>query len=117
MSPHVRSKLWEWLASWAPLRAMPKAERLQLLREENVWKNDLVMWMFPDNVREALPHAVQTWLRCWILCAAVYFGIGAIWSYYIYFCFGDVLFTPGTIPGWKDVLEQVKVDLGAGSCP
>lgn len=99
----------DWWASTAPLRDMPKAERLRLITEENEWKNSLVMWMFPQTWRDAMPHVVQTWLRCWILCAAVYFGVGAIWSYYTYFCFGDVLFTPGTIPAFKDVAEQMKV--------
>lgn len=40
---------------------------------------------------------------------AVYFGVGLIWCYYAYFCYGEVLFTPGTIPGLKDVAEQMKV--------
>lgn len=88
---------------------MPKEERLRLLVEENKWKNDLVMWMFPDSVREALPHFWQTWLRCWILCMAVYYGVGGLWCYYTYFCFGDKLFAPGTIPEFKDIAEQIKV--------
>jgi len=88
---------------------MPKEERLRLLKEENEWKNDLVMWMFPDNVRDQLPHWVQTWFRCWILCAAVYFGVGGLWCYYTYYCFGDVFFKPGNIPAAKDIWEQIKV--------
>ncbi|GFH31054.1 fatty acid hydroxylase domain-containing protein [Haematococcus lacustris] len=100
-----------WLRSWAPLHDMPKAERLQLLLEENQWKNSLVMWMFPASVQDALPHFVQTWLRCWILCWAVYVVIGGLWCYYAYYCFGDKLFKPNTIPGMKDVLEQIKVSL------
>ena len=104
-----RRSLRSWLSSWATLSSMPKEERLRLLREENAWKNDLVMWAFPDSVRAQLPHFVQTWLRCWILCAAVYFGEGGLWCYYTYFCFGDVFFKPGTIPGTADILEQMKV--------
>lgn len=91
---------------------MPKAERLQLMKEENEWKNSLVMWMFP-SVREKLPDFVQAWLRCWILCLAVYTGVGGLWVYYTYFCFGDLLFAPGTIPGLKDVMEQVWVSVAA----
>lgn len=104
-----RSQIKDWLRSFAPLSGMPKAERMSLLRQENQWKNELVMWMFPDSVRAQLPHAVQTWLRCWILCAAVYFIVGGAWAYYTYFCFGDILFKPGTMPGQKDVFEQIKV--------
>lgn len=100
-----------WLESWAPLRGMPKAERLRLMHEENEWKNSLVMWAFPDSAREAMPHFVQTWVRCWILCAAVYYLLGAAWCYYTYFCFGEQLFKPGTIPGFKDIWEQIKVGL------
>jgi lathosterol oxidase len=98
-----------WFDSWATLKDMPQSERLQLLIEENKWKNSLVMWLFPQALQDAMPHVVQTWLRCWILCAAVYFGVGAIWAYYGYFCFGDKLYAPGAIPAWKDVAEQMKV--------
>mmetsp|Transcript_80583 Transcript_80583/g.163938 ORF Transcript_80583/g.163938 Transcript_80583/m.163938 type:complete len:344 (-) Transcript_80583:306-1337(-) len=101
--------IYDWLASWATLSGMPKEERLALILEENEWKNSLVMWMFPQSVQDALPHWTQTWLRCWILCCAVYFGVGAVWAYYTYYCFGDVLFKPGCIPAFKDVWEQIKV--------
>lgn len=104
-------RLSSWLSSWAPLRDMPKAERMQLLLEENIWKNDLVMWMFPQAFRDATPHLFHTWLRCWILCQAVYFVVGGLWSYYIYFCFGDVLFPPAGMPGWSEVTEQIKVSV------
>jgi lathosterol oxidase len=56
-----------------------------------------------------MPHWVQTWARCFIAVELVYFGVGAVWCYYAYFCFGDLLFAPGTIPGWKDVAEQIRV--------
>ena len=99
----------EWFRSFATLSDMPREERMRLLKEENAWKNDLVMWMFPDSVRQNMSQFWQTWLRCWILCAAVYFGVGGLWCYYTYFCFGDKLFAPGTIPQAKDILEQMKV--------
>lgn len=94
---------------------MPKAERLALLVEENAWKNGLVMWMFPQEARDAMPQFVQTWVRCMLLCAAVYFLVGGLWCYYAYWCFGDKLFRPGTIPGAGDVLEQIKVCAVRGS--
>lgn len=90
---------------------MPKEERLQLLVEENQWKNDISLGFLPQHMQAAMPHFVQTWLRCFILCAAVYFTMSALWTYYIYYCFGDKLFQPGTIPAIKDVLEQMKVRL------
>jgi lathosterol oxidase len=107
--PPVHRAMSGWLSSWATQSSMPQEERLALIFEENEWKNSLVMWMFPESMQDAMPHWVQSWLRCWIMCTAVYLGVGAAWAYYTYFCFGDVLFTPGTIPGWKDVAEQMKV--------
>lgn len=31
---------------------------------------------------------LQTWFRCWIMCMVLYFGVGAVWSYYCYYAFG-----------------------------
>lgn len=89
-----------------------KRTRQQVLQElvlENTWKNDFVMWMFPESAREQWPHSVQTWVRCMILTWAVYFSVGAVWCYYIYFCFGDKFFAPGTIPAAKDIVSQMRV--------
>ena len=41
------------------------------------------------DTNRCLPHALQTWFRCWVLCMALYFGVGAIWAYYAYFAFGE----------------------------
>eukprot|EP00798_Chlamydomonas_sp_ICE-L_P014177 gene14177-20144_t len=103
------SHIQAWLSSWATMSDMPKAERLALLIEEDEWKNSLVMWMFPDYIRDQLPRYVQAWIRNWIMCLGVYFGFGGAWCYYTYFCFGDVLFKPGTIPAMRDVVEQIWV--------
>jgi lathosterol oxidase len=88
---------------------VPQAERLELIFEENQWKNNMVMWIFPQSIREQIPHAVQTWIRNLVMVNAVYFGVGLAWCYYVYFCYGDVLFAPGTIPGFSDVAEQIRV--------
>lgn len=88
---------------------MPHAERVQLMLEENQWKNSLFTWILPTGLVQVMPHWVQTWYRNWIAVQLVYFIVGALWCYYTYFCFGDVLFAPGTIPSWKDVAEQMKV--------
>lgn len=34
---------------------------LQELYEENVWKNDLFLWILPSDIRENIPHIVQVW--------------------------------------------------------
>jgi hypothetical protein len=88
---------------------MPQSERLRLILEENEWKNTLVMGFFPESLVAKIPHFWQTWLRCWILCMAVYYSVGSLWCYYTYFCFGDKLFAPGTIPAFRDIAEQIKV--------
>ena len=31
---------------------MPRLERLRLLKQENAWKNGLVMWIVSDNLRK-----------------------------------------------------------------
>lgn len=116
--PLARSSLEkcaDWLQSLlsAPEANMPKSVRLQLLYEENVWKNSLVMWMFPGSLVSILPHFWQTWLRNMVFCGAVYFVVGGLWAYYIYFCFGDKLFKPGCMPAFADVFEQIKVSLKA----
>jgi lathosterol oxidase len=40
---------------------------------------------------------------------AMYFAVGALWAYYIYWCFGSTFFAPGTMPGVSDVFEQMRV--------
>lgn len=90
---------------------MPKEERMRLLKDESEWKNNLVMWAFPQSVRDNTSHFVQTWIRCGVLCAAVYILVGGAWCWYAYLCFGDVLYKPGTIPALKDMLEQIKVSM------
>lgn len=44
----------------------------------------------------------QTWFRCWIMCMALYFGVGAIWCYYAYFALGEELCcTTMLLGGWR----------------
>ena len=69
------SSIKQWFESFAVLSDMPREERLQLLVAENDWKNDLVWWMFPAELRAQLPRLVQSWVRNWILCAAVFHGV------------------------------------------
>ena len=34
-------------------------------------------------------YHVQTWLRCWLMCMVLYFGVGGLWAYYTYYAFGE----------------------------
>jgi lathosterol oxidase len=56
-----------------------------------------------------LPRLVQTWLRNYIATLAMYLILGAVWSYYIYVCFGDDLFPKGNMPSWSAMGDQIKV--------
>lgn len=58
--------------------------------------------------REKLPRVLHSWLRNYVAVLALYFAVGGVWSYYIYWCFGAALFGPGKVPGMPDVLEQIK---------
>ena len=51
---------------------------------------------------------LHSWLRNYVAVLALYFAVGGVWSYYIYWCFGAALFGPGKMPGMPDVLEQIK---------
>lgn len=107
---------FDFLAPWQRLwsapnqrASKPKAQVLAELKEENAWKNSLVTWMLPQAVLERMPFVVQTWFRCWVMCMALYFGVGALWAYYAYYAFGSQLFKPGDIPAGEDIWEQIKV--------
>ncbi len=83
---------------------------LQEIAEENTWKNDLVLpWVLPTSVRASLPRFFQAWLRNYLLSFLVYFGVAGLWAYYIYYSFGDQLFSDGGMPTKQAMLEQIKV--------
>ena len=58
--------------------------------------------------RTVLPRIVQSWLRNYLACMALYFGVSGAWAYYVYWCFGGYLYGKGNMPAPADVLEQAK---------
>ena len=56
-----------------------------------------------------MPRMAASWLRNYIATLALYFGVGATWAYYIYWCFGQQFFGSGNMPTVKDVSDQMKV--------
>lgn len=93
--------------------AKPRDVVLAELREENDWKNDLILgWWLPADWRDAMPRPVQTWLRNYVVSLAIYFSVAGLWAYYVYFAFGDRLFEQGKIPSGWDMLEQIKASGG-----
>ncbi|CAK0786650.1 hypothetical protein CVIRNUC_009864 [Coccomyxa viridis] len=91
-----------------PLRKT-REQTLAELREENEWKNDLILFWLPQSLRAQMPRTVESWLRNWIACMAMYYTVGALWAYYIYWCYGNVFFGPGKMPGIEDVWSQIQV--------
>jgi Delta7-sterol 5-desaturase len=73
--------------------------------------NGLVKPIVPPAIWERLPHFCQSWLRNFLFAAGVYFGVGFIWAYYIYHCFGSDLFPKHNVPTWRDMFEQMNVSL------
>ncbi len=70
----------------------------------------------PDHLKDSchvrrakMPRIVHSWLRNYLACMAMYFAVGSMWVYYIYWCFGNVFFGPGRMPGVTDVFEQIRV--------
>jgi len=93
----------------SPSTTSIKQERLAQMYAENEWKNSLVMWILPDSVRDAMPHWTQSWFRCWVMASLLYFGLGSLWSYYCYFCYGEKLYPAGEIPTFVACVEQMTV--------
>ena len=56
-----------------------------------------------------MPRVVRSWARNYVAVNAVYFTVGGLWAYYIYWVFGAVLFAPGAMPSWADMGEQMRV--------
>lgn len=56
-----------------------------------------------------MPRVAESWLRNWIACMVMYYTVGALWAYYIYWCFGNVFFGPGKMPGTRDIWNQIQV--------
>ena len=63
-----------------------------------------------------MPRVAESWLRNWIACMAMYYTVGALWAYYIYWCFGNVFFGPGKMPGIEDVWNQIQVQFSMRTC-
>jgi Delta7-sterol 5-desaturase len=94
-------------------RATDKPSRQELIRVQIDWINGLVEPAVPAAIWSRLPRFAKCWLRNYIFAMAVYFSIGFVWAYYIYYCFGSDLFAKGNMPSWADMSEQMSVSLWA----
>lgn len=87
--------------------------QLQLLMKDNDFANSLVTWVLPKALLKNMSRFAICWFRMWFLNVVFYLGVGAIWCYYCYFCFGKQLFDEGMMPPIKDMLKQMGVAISA----
>ncbi|KAK9824011.1 hypothetical protein WJX72_006951 [[Myrmecia] bisecta] len=97
------------LAKGVPGVVKSRSQHIAEVREENDWKNDLILAFLPVQLREQMPRIVRAWLRNYVACVALYHIAGGLWAYYIYLCFGKQLFPDDKMPSRGDMLEQIKV--------
>lgn len=86
--------------------------RMARFIKEDDWKNEIVLYFFPDGVYE-LPRFARCWIRNYFLTVVLYLGLGALWSLWVYKIKGKKYFAPGEKPSKKDVFEQIKVSMMA----
>lgn len=97
-----------------------QAENIARIKEENDWKNSLVLsWMLPaeesrsngrvaDLVRSS--RFLSSWIRNWFMATTLYFVVGGLWAYYCYYCFGDSLYeSREEIPSLSAMVAQMRV--------
>lgn len=108
--PGAVRNVQSWFKSFATEADMPQEVRLRMLLEEDMWKNELILGrVIPKHLLQLIPHFVQGWMRNWLMCWIVFHGIGGLWAYYCYKCFGDKLYPPGHIPDWASMWQQILV--------
>lgn len=95
-----------------------KSFQRYLLEQESEWKNSLAFCLLPESWKASIkldswPLIFRAWLRSYIFAHFLYLGLGLTWAYYIYTVYGYRLFPKGNMPAVGDVLEQIKVALGA----
>jgi len=80
-----------------------------LFRIDTEWMNALILQFLPPGITDKLPFFVQTWIRNYVFGMGLYLIVGALWCYYVYFCFRFTLFKDGIIPQITDILQQIRV--------
>ncbi|GAB4820633.1 hypothetical protein N2152v2_007679 [Parachlorella kessleri] len=90
-------------ASWQYGSRKPLEVTVREIKEENDWKNDLVLWKLPDNIRSRLPRLLQVSSmsmplysllpalteycveKGWTLAYSRVSDVGGVWAYAGYF--------------------------------
>jgi len=101
-SPAARAMDWFLHGKYSGDWAVEKAKRIMEIREENDWKNDLVLnslLRIPKDWYNELPRIIQSWLRNWVGVTLVYFASSTTWCYFCYFVWGRELYEKVRLPG------------------
>lgn len=105
-----------WVPKWLTVPNSNKAElqeRLVLLRQDNDVADALATWAIPGAIKSKMSRFMISWFRMWFLNVGFYLLMGAIWCYYVYFCFGKEFFQQEDMPSIPDMLNQMKVAISA----
>lgn len=101
------------MSAFSSLASKNPTAHIELFEQDNKNINALFSWMLPEAVRTGAPEFFLAWFRNWMGGCILYLGLGWVWSYYIYFCFGDHFFPSKNVPTYGDMLEQIRVALCA----
>jgi lathosterol oxidase len=69
----------------------------------------VLSWLLPQRLQAAMPRIVRSWVRNYLMCLGLFVGVAAVWAYYIYICFGAVLFRGRAKPELAHMASQVGV--------
>lgn len=108
----------QWVPKWLPVSdsGSNNAElqtRLELLKNDNDVADGLATWIIPASIRGRMSRFMISWFRMWFLNVAFYLLMGAVWCYYVYFCFGKEFFERDDMPSVPDMFMQMKVAISA----
>jgi lathosterol oxidase len=86
-----------------------QAVTLAQIAAENDWKNDMVLWVLPLELRAAMPRIVNSWVRNYLMCLGLFVGVAAVWACCIYGVAGAQLFRGRGRPSLRAMARQVSV--------
>lgn len=89
-------------------------EYLQLFKEEtNSYNEKFLGNLLPQKLWEPLPHILRTWLRGFISANLIYFIVGSLWCFYIYYLKRNLYFPQDDVPSMKSIGTSIKATMKA----
>lgn len=109
----TRKSVWDLPGSDIKAKDLVKGSKdyLALFKEETEWYNNIVLFFIPTELRNALPHTVESWIRNYVAGVLVYFLTGGLWSLYVYKMRGSYFYAPGTMPTNEAIIKQITVSM------